>query len=63
MPCNSSGGGGGKEGRKCIWGKKGNHIWGETGEVYLFRGKKGKVCLGEEEGSLCGSVNGITKKN
>ena len=60
MPCNSWGGGGG---RKCIWGKKGNHIWGEMGEVYLFWGKKGEVCLGEEEGSLCGSVNEKTKKN
>ena len=38
-------------------------MWGEKGEVYLFRGKKGEVCLGEEEGSLSGSVNEIRKKN
>lgn len=41
------------KGRKCIWCKKGNHICG----------KKGEVRLGEEEGSLCGSVNEIRKKN
>lgn len=43
----------GGKGRKCILGKKGN----------LIRGEKGEVCLREEEGSLCGSVNEVRKKN